>query len=177
MNVADIPARQLSMRQQAPALLMLLMMMSTGCAVAPAPSTQPAPAPSGLPAPADPGAPPAAPRPETPAASPAVTALVEQAALASSAGDHDNAAALLERALRMEPRNAELWHTLAATRLRGGDDQQAEQFALRSLGLAGDRGDLSQRNWSLIAQARAQRGDTAGSQAARQRASAASQNQ
>lgn len=174
MSCNGTPMPRSSARRYGSALLLLLL-MSGGCAVAPAPSTQPAPAPAGVPAASDPGASPAAPRPETPAASPAVVALTEQATVASAAGDHDNAATLLERALRMEPRNAELWHALATTRLRGGDDQQAEQFALRSLGLAADRGDLRQRNWSLIAEARAQRGDTAGSQAARQQATAAAQ--
>ncbi len=168
-----IPRR--SPRPRAPALVLLLV-ITGGCAVAPAPST-PASAPASVPASSDPGATPPAPSPQVPAASPAVVALTEQAALASSAGDHDNAATLLERALRMEPRNAELWHALAATRLRAGDDQQAEQFALRSLGLTADRGDLRERNWLLIAQARAQRGDTAGSQAARQQATSAAQGQ
>ena len=157
--------------RRAPVLVMVLV-ISGGCAVAPSPSTAPPTAPTSAPASADSGDSAAAPRPETPAVSPAVIALAEQAAVASAAGDHDNAATLLERALRMEPRNAELWYALADTRLRGGDDLQAEQFALRSLGLAADRGDLRQRNWLLIAQARARRGDNAGSQAARQQAAA-----
>ena len=157
----------------------LLVLLTAGCAAAPSPATTPSSTtqttvpPSTqttVPPAAQPPAVPPSPRPETPAASPAVTALSEQAAVASAAGDHDGAATLLERALRVEPRNAELWHALAMTRLQTDDAQQAEQLALRSNGLAGDRAELRQRNWMLIAEARSRRGDAAGSQLAREQA-------
>ncbi|MCC5868526.1 MAG: tetratricopeptide repeat protein [Gammaproteobacteria bacterium] len=149
----------------------LLVLLTAGCAAAPSPATTPSSTTqTSTPPSAQPPAAPPSPRPETPAASPAVTALSEQAAVASAAGDHDGAATLLERALRVEPRNAELWHALAMTRLQTDDAQQAEQLALRSNGLAGDRAELRRRNWLLIAEARSRRGDAAGSQLAREQA-------
>jgi type IV secretory pathway VirB10-like protein len=167
-------------------LLAVLSLLLAGCAMQPAQqpttgtgttreaprSAETAPAPMPAPAPSQSETRPL-PVPEPPAppsVSPAVAALQQQASAASLADDHERAAALLERALRMEPRNAALWHELALARFRGGDDAQAEQFALRSNSLAREPA-LTQRNWWLIADARARNGDSAGSSSARQRAS------
>jgi len=178
-GTADIGSRLLPM-------LAILSLLSGGCAMQPAQQTttgtgttreaprsaETAPAPAPVPAPSQSEVRPL-PVPEPPAppsVSPAVAALQQQAVAASFADDHERAAALLERALRMEPRNAALWHELALARFRGGDNTQAEQFALRSNSLARDPA-LTQRNWWLIADARARNGDSAGSSSARQRAS------
>jgi len=100
----------------------------------------------------------------------AVLALVTQAQAEREAGRTVNAASALDRALRIEPRNAALWHERAQLAWQMGDPAQAEQLAARSSTLAGHDAALRARNWELIAQARAARGDEAGASAARQRA-------
>lgn len=108
-----------------------------------------------------------------PATSPAAT--IENAAIASlmegaradvAAGRLVNAAASLERALRIEPRNPRLWQELARVRLKQGDYAQAESVAARSNSWAGNDNRLRAENWRLIAQAREARGDAAGARAA-----------
>lgn len=66
----------------------------------------------------------------------------------------ERAAALLERALRIEPRNAFLWHRLAKIRLQQGRYGMAESLAEKSNALAGDNETLQQRNAELIDSAR-----------------------
>jgi len=88
----------------------------------------------------------------------------------ASAGRLANAAASLERALRIEPRNPRLWQELARVRLQQGDYVQAENVAARSNSWAGSDSALRAENWRLIAQAREARGDSAGAKAALQAA-------
>ncbi len=88
-----------------------------------------------------------------------------------AAGQHEQAAAGLERALRIEPSNAYLWQHLAAVRLDQGKSQQAEQFAAKSNSVAGDSAPLRLRNWRIIAEARRLGGDIAGAREAEARAS------
>jgi len=87
-----------------------------------------------------------------------------------AAGQHEQAAAGLERALRIEPANAYLWQHLAAVRLDQGRPQLAEQFAAKSNSVAGDSAALRLRNWRLIAEARRQAGNAAGAREADMRA-------
>ena len=84
-----------------------------------------------------------------------------------SAGRLGNAAASMERAIRLAPRNPRLWQELARLRLNQRDYVQAENVAMRSNTLS--RGDYAIRaeNWNIIAQAREARGDTAGARSAR----------
>lgn len=96
----------------------------------------------------------------------AVVALLESARADTTAGRLDSAAATLERALRIEPRNASLWHQLARVRLNQGQSGQAIQLATKSSALASDNNSLRAANWRLIGQARAERGDHAGAEAA-----------
>ena len=74
-----------------------------------------------------------------------------------AAGRLPNAAATLERALRIEPRNARLWHELAQVRLRQRDYAQAESLAARSNTLAGSDAELRAMNDRLVEEARAAR--------------------
>ena len=67
----------------------------------------------------------------------------------------ERAAALLERALRIEPRNATLWHRLAQVRLRQGQYHLAASLAQKSNALAGDDVQLKEKNTRLLKQARA----------------------
>ena len=163
-------------------LLTALTLMLQACAVYTTPERRPpvvqrAPAP----APSEPAyqrtepAPPPVIRREAPVqqpSSPAVLALLDRADQQYAARDLDAAAASLERALRIEPRNARLWHRLAAVRLDQGKLDQAIQMAAKSNSLAGyDRG-LQARNWRLIASARQAKGDIEGARAAEARAEA-----
>ncbi len=125
-----------------------------GCAgvQSPAPVSEPVPAP--------------VPAPPAPFENAAVASLVDGARADVAAGRLVNAAASLERALRIEPRNPRLWQELARVRLRQGDYAQAESVAARSNSWAGNDSRLRAENWRLIAQAREARGDAAGARAA-----------
>lgn len=100
----------------------------------------------------------------------AVLALVDDAHDESAAGRNSDAAATLERALRIEPRNPRLWQELARVRLNEGAYPQAETLAVRSSSWAGGDNRLRAENWRLIAEARRLRGDAAGARAATERA-------
>jgi len=130
--------------------LLILAALIGGCATVYQPETAPAPAPA------------PAPRIEAPA----IALLMETARADTGAGRLSNAAASLERALRIEPRNPRLWQELARVRLKQGDFAQAESTAARSNSWAGGDRDLRAENWRLIAQAREARGDSAGASAA-----------
>jgi predicted Zn-dependent protease len=99
----------------------------------------------------------------------AVRSLVAQAGADLEAGRSTNAAAGLERALRIEPRNPRLWQELARVRLAQGDAEQAEGLATRALSYAGTDRRLRAASWGLIAAARAARGDEAGAREAEAR--------
>jgi cytochrome c-type biogenesis protein CcmH/NrfG len=102
--------------------------------------------------------------------SPAVVALLGQAEDQANHGDLGAAAASLERAIRIEPRNPLLWYHLATVRLAQQDAAQAEQLAAKSNSLAAGNRIQQSRNWRLIARARQALGDAAGAGAAERRA-------
>ena len=99
-----------------------------------------------------------------------VLALLANAREAREAGQYGRAAAALERALKVEPRNPRLWHRLALVRFRQGRHAEAEALAHRSRSLTGDDPDLDSRNWRLTAAARHALGDEEGARAALRRA-------
>jgi predicted Zn-dependent protease len=96
----------------------------------------------------------------------AVLALVESARLDATAGRLNAAASNLERALRIEPRNATLWHELARVTLNQGQPGPAAQLATKSNTFAGQNVALRASNWRLIGQARTQTGDQEGAESA-----------
>lgn len=109
-----------------------------------------------IPAPVSgPEAPPAATHP--PSENIAVAGLMETARADLAANRLGSAAATLERALRIEPRNPRLWHELALVRLKQGDYAQAASTAARSNMLAGDDSGLRAANQRVIAEAHAAR--------------------
>jgi len=116
------------------------------------------------PAPVSEPVPPPAPAPSTTNA--AVASLVTSARADAAAGRLVQAAASLERGLRIEPRNPHLWQELARVRMKQGDYAQVESVAARSNSWAGGDNRLRAENWRLIAQARDARGDAAGARAA-----------
>jgi Tfp pilus assembly protein PilF len=123
--------------------LAFLLVFLAGCATAPDPAPPDAPAPDALP-------PEAAERRE----SVAVAGLMQSARSDTAAGRLSNAAASLERALRIEPRNPRLWHELARVRLKQGEHAQAESMAARSNAWAGSDSALRAANQQVIEAAR-----------------------
>ncbi len=102
-----------------------------------------------------------------------VAELVADAQQASAAGENERAAALLERAVGIAPRNPVLWQNLAVVRFREGRFADAENLALRSIDLAATDAELRRRNWQLVAEARRRLGDRSGAHEAAARAKGA----
>ena len=92
----------------------------------------------------------------------AVTSLVNSAENSIKHGDYRSASATIERALRHDPKNADLWHRLAQVRLRQSEYAQVESLSLKSNALSNGNKPLMARNWSLISKARRFRGDGVG---------------
>lgn len=101
---------------------------------------------------------------------PAVVALMSRADASSKEGDLETAVATVERALRIEPRNAVLVYKLAALRLEQNKPGLAEDLAKKSALLAGSDKGLKKNCWLLIADARKLQGDNYGSAEAKQKA-------
>ena len=101
----------------------------------------------------------------------AVEVLVRRADDQRYAGDLDAAAASLERAVRIAPDDAMLWHRLADLRLAQGQHGMVSQLAAKSNALTRpEDGALRQANWQLIAQARRGMGDERGARDAERNA-------
>lgn len=96
----------------------------------------------------------------------AVVALLDSADKYVKSKQLDKAGAALERALRIEPRNASIWHDLAQIRLHQGRYEQAESLATKSNNLASDNRMLQSRNWKLISTSRRATGNIAGAEEA-----------
>jgi Tfp pilus assembly protein PilF len=133
--------------------VLALIVLLAGCA---APEQQPAPE----------APPPIVPAPPPHKESVAIAGLMDNARTEAASGNLAGAAASLERALRIEPRNPRLWHELARVRLRQGQYAQAESVAARSNSWAAHDRSLRAENWRLIAESRRARGDEEGAKAA-----------
>ena len=105
-----------------------------------------------------------------PAARPAAMVLLTRAQALANAGKSEEAAATLERAIRIEPRNPWLWHRLAVLRLQEGQHALALELAKKSNVLARVNRRLVAGNWLLIGKARAGLRDAEGAARARARA-------
>lgn len=168
-------------------ILLFLGLLMNGCAPRPdyPPPTEPEPAPTPEPQkPAPPERPPdqpekpapetepapSAPRTAEDASSRAVIALLDQGDQLAASGKHGRAAAAIERALDVEPRNPFVYQRLARLRLKQGQPDQAETLAHKSNSLGGDNPYLRADNWALIAKARRAQGDTVGANSAASRA-------
>lgn len=128
----------------------------TPAATRPAPAvvTTPVPEPgTGAPGSAEPVPPPTPVRPPAPVSA-ASQALLAQSRGHQSAGHYDQAAASIERALRIEPRQPVLWLELGNIRLKEGDYAQAESLGRKALSLSGGDADLTARAEQLITAAR-----------------------
>ena len=99
----------------------------------------------------------------------ATLALLKQSARAESSGNTDEAVAYIERAIRLNPRQADLWLRLAELQLVRQDPDAAVQFANKAIALAGRRMDWVRDAWLVIADARAAQGDATTAEEIRQR--------
>jgi tetratricopeptide (TPR) repeat protein len=97
---------------------------------------------------------PAVPDYTRPAPGRAVQALMARAERQTDSGELVAAASSLERALRIEPKNAELWNRLAHLRYRQKQYSLAASLAAKSNALAGSDGALRADNNDLIRRAR-----------------------
>jgi len=92
----------------------------------------------------------------------ATAALLESARKNVQNRQWEKAAADLERAARLDPRNAGIWHDLAQVRLQQRQYPQAEALATRSNNLAGANAEVRARNEKVIAVARRATGNDTG---------------
>lgn len=101
--------------------------------------------------------------------SPAVNSLVVAANQDSQKGNEDAASSTLERASRIEPRNAALYYKMALLKLKN-NPSAAENLAKKSAILAGSDTALKKHSWLLVAKARELQKNQAGAQEARDKA-------
>ena len=135
-------------------------------------TAQPAQPPPQAPAPPAPGAtaPPPAPAPRQFHLGSATSALVTQAHQQAAGGDTAQAAATLERALRIEPDNPLVWIELGRVRLADNNSAQADAMGRKALALATGDPAAQSSAWHLIADALRARGDNGGAAEAERRA-------
>jgi hypothetical protein len=88
--------------------------------------------------------------------------LYKQAQTARANGHADQALALLQRALHVDPRNPFIWQALAESQLNLQQADQAEAAAQKSSSLARGNPYVDAGNWRIIAAARQAQGDAAG---------------
>jgi hypothetical protein len=101
----------------------------------------------------------------------AVVALLDGAQQDTAGGDLRAAQNRLERALRIAPRDPQVYYQLADVQRRMGQFLQAEQVALKGINVASGQPQQLRRLWSLVALIRSDAGDSAGARAAQQEAS------
>lgn len=147
--------------------VLLLVVLIGGCATAPAPAPETAPAEPvsghtpGTTAPEAPdtgqtGTPAPRPSPDQ-----ATLALLNQSERAAASGAIDEALVYAERAVRIDPRRADLWTRLAELELANQDPDTAIRYARKAISLAGSRADWTRDAWLVIADAKEALGETA----------------
>ena len=99
-----------------------------------------------------------------------VVALLSDADMSYQQGNYDESVVIIERALRIEPRNPLLLYKLAVIRLEQGKPDLAENLAKKSALLAEGNAQLKKKNWLLISKAREQKNNQQGANAARKKA-------
>jgi hypothetical protein len=101
---------------------------------------------------------------------PAVLALISESDKSRSVGELDAAVIAMERALRIDTRNATLTYKLAQLRIKQNKPQLAEELAGKSALLAGSDLDLKRKSWLLIAEARRMQQNLQGAKEAKHKA-------
>lgn len=100
----------------------------------------------------------------------AVVALLGDAQQAVGRGDLSGAESQVERALRISPRDPQVYLQLAAIKRQQGEYLQAEQVALRGVAVSAALPDYKRLLWSEIAKIRTLAGNKAGATAAQSEA-------
>lgn len=113
--------------------------------------------------------PPPAQKPEKQTGS-AVSQLYSKAKKQIAEKQYNAAASTLERVLRIAPRNAELWHSLAEVRLQQRRWEMARNMAAKSNSLTVANRVLRAKNWRIIANSHQAQGNQAAARQAWQRA-------
>lgn len=111
-----------------------------------------------------------APPPPAPDLPAAAASLATQAEQQRERGDYVAAAATLERAIRIQPREAYLWNRLARVRLDQKNYTQASSLAQKSNALSKDQAQIKEDNWGMIAATRRATGDAKGAEDAEAKA-------
>jgi len=86
--------------------------------------------------------------------------LLSDAEQALESGDYNRAEIQMERAMRVDPRNGQVWHFMARIRYEMGDYAQTVQFCLKSNTLASYDRSLMKQNWILLEKAYTMLGET-----------------
>ncbi len=94
------------------------------------------------------------------ASSPAVKSLMIRARTDLAMGKDQSAISKLERALRIEPSNAQAWYLLAKAHQSSGEHQQAITMAKKAISFAGADEDMAVKSWKLIKRSGEESGDT-----------------
>ena len=97
--------------------------------------------------------------------------LLSDAEQSLQGGDYSRAEVQLERALRVAPRNGQVWHLMARIRYGQGDYGQTVQFCLKSNTFTGHDRVLERQNWMLLEKAYTMLGETGKAEEARYKAS------
>lgn len=100
---------------------------------------------------------------------PAAVALLNTAKYQSDSGKMRAAQSSLERALRISPKDPEVYYSLAQVHSRLGEFVQAEQVALKGVEVAAGQSAKLKRLWKLVANIRTEAGDRSGANQALQK--------
>lgn len=85
--------------------------------------------------------------------SPAISVLIKQADLKIAQRQWSAAISIIERALRINPKQAEIWSRMAIAHLGDNNAEQAIHMAKRSNIYAGKNTQLKSYNWRLMSRA------------------------
>lgn len=89
---------------------------------------------------------------------------MSQSERAQASGELDSAIAYVERAIRLDARDADLWLRLAELQLAAGRPATAQQLANKAIAMAGADVTRQRRGWLLVADALEAQGDEAGAE-------------
>lgn len=92
--------------------------------------------------------------------SPAVKSLMIRARADMAIGNEQSAISKLERALRIESDNADLWYLLAKAHQSSSDHQQAITMAKKAINYAGSNDEMVAKSWKLIQKSGEASGDS-----------------
>lgn len=146
----------------------LIASLVAGCATAPPPgrqppigdeSAEPSEGPSETPAPESEPPDDTAPARPAPDARAPTLALLRQSERSADDGDLSGAIAYVERAIRLNSRDPELWLRLARLQLAADHPATAEQLAHKAVALSGSRSVERRQAWLVVADALEAQGD------------------